>query len=111
MKSECKVHGFVDHYTRTDHNGLRCKPCNVIKVAEHRRRKKQWCIDYLGGECKQCCYSKCTAALEFHHRDPTQKDFQFSKYQKSSYDKLAKELDKCDLLCANCHRETHQLVA
>ena len=55
-----------------------------------------------------CGYNSCIAALEFHHRDPTQKDFTISKIKNRSFDmKVKQELDKCDLLCSNCHKETH----
>ena len=64
-------------------------------------------IEIMGGCCKLCGYSKCTAALEFHHIDPTQKDFTFSKSKNLSWDKIDKELQKCILVCANCHREIH----
>ena len=45
---------------------------------------------------------------DFHHRDPSQKDFSISKNAKS-FEKCKQELDKCDLLCANCHRLRHGL--
>jgi len=107
MIKECKKHGSVEHYERTDNNGFRCKVCNTERVKEHRRKKKQWCLDYLGGECQVCGYKKCRAALTFHHRDPSEKEFSFNRYQKTSYKKLAIELEKCDLLCSNCHMEAH----
>ena len=59
----------------------------------------------------KCGYNKCLAAMEFHHRDPSEKEFAFSRYRNTSWDKnkdtVLTELDKCDLLCANCHREQH----
>lgn len=68
-------------------------------------------IEYGGGKCKICGYSKCFAALEFHHIDPTQKNFEPSKAYKKKWETLKKELDKCALLCANCHREVHAGLA
>jgi hypothetical protein len=64
-------------------------------------------IEYSGGECKLCGYKKCPAALEFHHRDPTLKEFSWDRLRGQSWASIVKELDKCDLLCSNCHRETH----
>lgn len=109
MNKLCKIHGLTKHFEFKDSGRVRhkCYLCNNIAVARHRRIKKQWCVDYLGGKCIVCGYSKCLEALEFHHRDPNQKDFGFSQYQKVSFKRLAVELDKCDLLCANCHREEH----
>lgn len=52
--------------------------------------------------------SKCVDALDFHHLDPTQKDFGFgAKGYTRAWSKIQKELDKCVMLCSNCHRETH----
>lgn len=65
------------------------------------------------GKCEKCGYDKCIAALEFHHIDPSQKDFQISKIKRFSIydigDEVRNELTKCQLLCCNCHRETHFL--
>jgi len=75
-----------------------------------RKRKalKEVAVEYLGGKCSNCSYDKCIAALEFHHVDPTQKDFNISRYYKKDFtDELKAELDKCILICANCHRELH----
>jgi ribosomal protein S27E len=45
-------------------------------------------------------------ALEFHHKDPGKKDFGVGKYS-GGWEKIRQEIEKCDLLCANCHREAH----
>ena len=59
-------------------------------------------------KCQTCGYSNCVAALQFHHRDPNEKDFGLShKGMPHSWEKTKKELNKCDLLCANCHFELH----
>lgn len=65
-------------------------------------------IEYKGGKCKCCGYNKCISALEFHHLDPSVKEFNIGqKGYTRSWDKNKKELDKCILVCANCHREIH----
>ena len=70
---------------------------------------KSLAIEYLGGKCYICGYNKCNSALEFHHRDREKKDFGIANSGWSkSFDKIKPELDKCDLLCANCHREVHE---
>ncbi len=56
-----------------------------------------------------CGYNKCLSALEFHHIDPLKKDFNISQFRTTSFESIKKELDKCDLLCANCHREIHYI--
>ena len=78
-----------------------------------RRSVKNWqqkqtmmAKDYLGGCCSLCGYNKCTSALEFHHIDPSNKEYEIAAKNKS-FENMKSELDKCVLLCANCHREAH----
>lgn len=76
-----------------------------IRKSLGRRRLKQSAVDYKGGKCILCGYSRCLAALHFHHRDRSTKKFHLSLTQKTSLSSVKEELDKCDLLCANCHAE------
>lgn len=77
-------------------------------VAERRRRLKAMAIEYGGGECQLCGYKKCLRALSFHHLDPAQKDFGLSaRGLTRSWEKMQPEIDKCILVCANCHAEIH----
>lgn len=76
--------------------------------AEMRKQIKKWAVEYKGGKCERCGYDKCIAALDFHHRNPNEKDFAISdKNIKLNWEDIKKELDKCELLCSNCHREEH----
>ncbi len=68
-----------------------------------RLQLKERAIALLGGKCVICGYDKCPAAFDFHHMDPTQKDFVISS--KMSWEAIVEELKKCVLVCANCHRE------
>lgn len=77
-------------------------------VNEHRRRRKQQFVDYKGGSCSICGYSKSLAALQFHHLDPAKKDFNITRATTITLNKAKVELDKCILVCANCHFEIHQ---
>lgn len=73
-----------------------------------RKRIKKWGLDYKGNKCQCCGYDKCEAALEFHHLDPAQKDFNISDRDiKLNWDEIKNELDKCILVCSNCHKEIH----
>ena len=82
---------------------------NTYKVA-HTKNKKQNAIAYKGGKCQRCNYRKTISALEFHHRDPNDKLYSWSEMRGQKWDVITKELDKCDLLCANCHREVHEIL-
>ncbi len=81
----------------------------LIKAVYARRKKvRAMAVEYKGGQCEKCGYDHCIDALEFHHIDPTRKDFSISsKGYTRSWDKVKEELDKCTMLCANCHRELH----
>jgi 5-methylcytosine-specific restriction endonuclease McrA len=67
---------------------------------------KRFAIEYMGGCCQVCGYNKCDAALHFHHLNPNEKDFNISS--EYDWDKVQLELEKCILLCSNCHIEAHQ---
>ena len=70
-------------------------------------KRKLQAIEYKGGCCYRCGYDKCHGALQFHHIDPTTKEANWNKIRLWSWDKIVNELDKCLLLCANCHAEEH----
>ncbi len=84
-----------------------CSPCESARVLEYGRILKQKAVDYLGGKCIRCGYDKSLRALTFHHRNPAQKSFSIAKKKCLKWETLKPELDKCDLLCANCHAEQH----
>ncbi len=82
-----------------------------LKAAVDRRRKqiRQLALEYKGGKCSVCGYDRCLKALEFHHLESDKKDFGISaKGYTRSWQVIKEELDKCILLCANCHREKHE---
>lgn len=81
--------------------------CNSCSANRYRIGYKQKCVDYLGGKCKKCGYNRCILALHAHHRDPTTKLFGISTGQCRKWAKVVAELNKCDLLCSNCHAEEH----
>lgn len=85
------------------------RPSNITKseaVIRWRNRVKTKLVEYKGGKCQCCGYNRCIRALEFHHLDPSQKDFTISGKSKS-FEMLKKEADKCILVCSNCHKEIH----
>lgn len=80
----------------------------IWMVSEARRKLKVKAVEYKGGKCEECGYNKSHAALDFHHTDPTSKDLQISNGNYRQWDVVRVELDKCRLLCSNCHREEHE---
>ncbi len=108
IKKECPKHGFTDYTLRKD-GRYRCKKCASESVSKRRRNIKSKLVEYKGGKCEICGYNKCIDALEFHHKDPSEKDLQISGKTKS-FERLKEEADKCILVCANCHREIHSAM-
>lgn len=72
-----------------------------------RKRKKELFVDRMGGKCCICGYDKCLDALHFHHLDKETKEFKPSYLFNCSVKKIQNELEKCILVCANCHSELH----
>lgn len=82
---------------------------NKAAVAKRRKKVRLMAIEYGGGQCQICGYKKCNRALSFHHKDPSKKDFGLSAEGLTrSWEKTKAELDKCILVCANCHMEIHE---
>lgn len=81
--------------------------CNSCSVTKTRKKRHAELKAHFGGKCVRCGYDKCFGALEFHHLDPTQKEFTIAKRGQKSLARLILEAEKCVLLCANCHREIH----
>ena len=107
--AKCNIRQERDNFfTKTDGRAYSyCKVCSNNLRKEKFKKVKEMAVEYKGGCCEKCGYSKYLGALEFHHKDPTQKDFSISANRKTIFDSIKPELDKCMLLCANCHRETH----
>lgn len=59
-----------------------------------------------GGKCERCGYDKYLGALDFHHKNPSEKDFTIGDRDFKLKDCI-EETKKCILICANCHREIH----
>ena len=83
-------------------------PIVILIAKKNEKRNKEKAIEYKGGKCEKCGYDKCNSALEFHHLDPTKKDFSPSANMNMAWNKIQNEIDKCILVCANCHREIHE---
>ena len=107
-KKDCDTSNFYNRRGKKN-SSVYCKQCTTDQTLERARKIKSIMVEYKGGSCNRCGYNKSYSALEFHHLDPSQKDFTLSHLKHSKInDKIKKELDKCILVCANCHREIHE---
>ena len=110
-----EVKQITDFYTKRDKEYPNkyplpyCIPCTNQQAIDRQRSLKKLAIEYKGGKCSKCGYKKCQAALEFHHINPEERDFAISRCKNTSFEKIKKELDKCILICSNCHKEEHWL--
>lgn len=82
--------------------------CQSCYVNVRRFSLKRQCVQYLGGKCIVCNYNKNIQALIFHHINEEDKLFDLSGAHARSWENIQKELDKCQLLCSNCHHELHE---
>ena len=107
-------------------NAYKCKTCGVEGVDNFYKNAKYQCkgcwnartyksgIDKLnrlkqdrGGRCEQCGYDRYLGALQWHHLDPTVKEYSIGHRRGLNEQRLQEEVSKCQLLCANCHAEAH----
>ena len=77
------------------------------QVMAAQRRKKQFAVDAFGGKCQICGYDKCLNSLTFHHVNGKKEYSPSYVIMRWSWERAKKELDKCILVCANCHGEIH----
>lgn len=91
-------------------NGATTTKCASCQVNIRKYTNKIKAIEYKGGCCELCGYSKCVRALCFHHKDPNKKEFGISGNHCRKWEKVKEELDKCLLLCHNCHMEIHDTL-
>lgn len=85
---------------------LRWRQNNPEKYVNRDIEVKAELVKYKGGKCEICSYDKCIGAMQFHHKDPKEKEFTIGRHHRS-LDKMKKEADKCMLLCSRCHDEIH----
>lgn len=100
---KCPNHGHTTFFARRK-GGFRCAKCNSVAVSERRREVKRQLVKEAGGRCKICGFAEHPAALQFHHLDPSRKEFHLGyKGISRSIGRMRAEAEKCILLCANCH--------
>ncbi|MCC6460155.1 MAG: hypothetical protein IT260_06775 [Saprospiraceae bacterium] len=114
---KCSDCGFeksiIDFYkSKTHSNGVMpyCKNCFNIRCTRRWVQRKIKAIHYKGSQCDRCQLNLNNthySVFEFHHLNPKIKEFNWTKLRMTSWEKITQELDKCILLCANCHRIIH----
>ena len=91
-----------------------CEEINMSKKSEAvklwRKRSKDAIVEAMGGKCSICGYDKCQASLALHHIDPNEKEYSLGGLRATprKWEIIVKELQKCALICSNCHGEIHQ---
>ena len=102
---ECRRHGETE-FVLEGRGYYRCVRCRSEAVSKRRRAVKRRLVEEAGGRCGVCGYSRCQQALQFHHLDPSMKEFHLGHQgQSRSLARSRAEARKCVLLCANCHAE------
>lgn len=82
-------------------------------IRDRRKRKelRGWYIDYKSHLKCSVCGENHPATLEFHHKDPATKILEIgtmvSSVPKFSKEKILDEINKCLVICSNCHKKLH----
>jgi len=105
---DCETYRIKDDFSP---NSLkvygRCRDCSGKHDIERARVFKKRAIEHLGGRCVDCGFKGHYASFEFHHEKPEEKEMNWNKMRKKSWINLLPELNKCILLCSNCHGVVH----
>ena len=82
----------------------------IAKVKKRKRAINEWFRAYKGTLACIRCGESDPVTLDFHHRNPTEKEFSFHElwFRGWSVNRIMSEIAKCDVLCANCHRKVHR---
>jgi hypothetical protein len=98
---ETNPENFYGHSKKT------CSKCHNLRTGETGKNNRLFAVEKLGGKCMVCSYSKYTGSLDIHHLDPKIKDKNFSCMRGWCKERILAEIEKCVLLCRNCHAEVH----
>ena len=106
--TQCEIKQPLTNYYK---NGNRlascCKDCHKKNIKETYDSKVNQVNQYKTEHgCKRCGETRYWL-LDFHHPDPAQKEFSVSDAIRCKFESILSEMEKCDLLCANCHRDWH----
>ena len=105
-KEEKEVKDFYKRSDRSKHYPY-CKKCFNKRNAQKLRNKKAQIVKEMGGKCQDCGLIEDPRIYDLHHLDPNTKDYKIGQITTWSIERIRKEMKKCVLLCANCHRKRH----
>lgn len=98
---KCMKSVWKKHYDKNPKKYNVRSKSNRIKLKEQFKNLKSVL-------CCSICGETHPATLDFHHRNPNEKEINISNAARSyGEERLKKEIDKCDVLCSNCHRKLH----
>lgn len=86
-----------------------CKKCHSKLVVERWIELKKRVVEQMGGRCADCQGVFSYELYDLHHLVPKEKEYNWGKIKLFSEERRQAELNKCVLLCANCHRKRHLL--
>jgi hypothetical protein len=105
----CNKHGETRFaLSGTKRPRWKCLECCSDFSYEHKKRNKRKAIVYKGGQCIHCGFNESMAAMHFHHINPENKSFDINQGIAKTWSIIKEELDKCILLCMNCHFKEHE---
>ena len=121
-KEEKELDCFFKNSQSKDNHSSYCKECQKIDKKNHYQKNKEkykssvfnntkWFLDLkMDLKCEKCGFNH-PAALDFHHLDPSKKEFKISgKLNVKNKEKVLNEIKKCIVLCSNCHRIEHSTI-
>ena len=99
--------GETDSSKFYGHSKKTCSKCHNLKTGKTGKNNRLFAVKTLGGKCMVCSYDKYIGSLDIHHLDPKIKDKNFSCMRGWCKERILAEIEKCVLLCRNCHAEVH----
>jgi len=103
--SKYKPHNSFSPHNFKNHGC--CRECSSHNDIQRARLLKLKAIEYLGGKCDNCGFVGHYSSFDFHHKNHKEKEFNWNVARKKSWNKIILELNKCELLCRNCHSSFH----
>jgi hypothetical protein len=104
---KCGRCGETDPAKFYGHKRRMCGPCHNAYNTKQGQDKRLRAVKELGGKCCVCGFDRYLCSLDLHHREPKSKDPKFRSIRGWSWERIAIELEKCILLCKNCHAAIH----